>query len=254
MTNARETSRRIGEELRAGGLRKGGVVMVHSSLSSLGFVNGGPETVIQGFLSALGPDGTLLMPALSYEIVTVNNPMFDVRRTPSNVGAIPEYFRTRQGTIRSVHPTHSVCGTGRLAENILKQHTKDDTPCGDCSPFSQLLRLEGQIVMLGCGLRPNTSMHAIEEHIDPPYLYGPRIKYTLTDMEGKKSEKVYRVHNFAGWAQRYDRVAYILRPPNLRVVNVLEARVHIVETAALWRSALKHMKRNSLFFVDKKTL
>jgi len=81
---------------------------VHTSLRSLGKVPGGAETVVRGLLYALGENGTLLTPALSYASVGVNNPVFDVLHTPSCVGALPEYFRTRPGTIRSVHPTHSV--------------------------------------------------------------------------------------------------------------------------------------------------
>jgi len=60
----------IAEALQQLGVRPGGVLLVHSSLSSLGYVPGGPETVIQALLKALGPGGTLLMPALSYLYVT----------------------------------------------------------------------------------------------------------------------------------------------------------------------------------------
>ena len=133
----------------------------HSSLRSLGPVPGGAETVVRGLVEALGPDGTLLMPALSYARVTPEQPLFDVRLTPSNVGALPETFRTRPGTLRSIHPTHSVCGVGRLAAELLGRHIEDRTPCGPRSPFHLLPEYGGQILMLGCGLRPNTSMHAV---------------------------------------------------------------------------------------------
>src|SRR5512146_608863 len=102
------------------GIRAAGVLMVHSSLKSLGRVVGGPEAVIRGLMEALGKAGTLLMPALTYERVTADQPVFDVRRTPGNVGLIPETFRRRAGTRRSVHPTHSVCGVGPLAETLLE--------------------------------------------------------------------------------------------------------------------------------------
>ena len=101
----------ISEDLSALGVRRGGVLLVHSSLRSLGYVPGGAETVIRGLLHALGEEGTLLLPSLSYDHATPRNPYFDIRRTPSNVGAIAEYFRQRPGTLRSMHPTHSVCGT-----------------------------------------------------------------------------------------------------------------------------------------------
>ena len=63
--------------------------------------------------------------------------------------------------------------------------------------------------MLGCGLRPNTSMHGIEELVEPPYLYGDHLTYRLILADGEVIEKEYRRHNFRGWIQRYDRVAEV---------------------------------------------
>ena len=93
--NAVAARQRIAAGLREAGVEPGGVALVHSSLSSLGHVPDGAETVVGGLLEALGAEGTLLMPALSYEHVHAGQSRFDVRRTPANIGAIPEYFRTR---------------------------------------------------------------------------------------------------------------------------------------------------------------
>jgi aminoglycoside 3-N-acetyltransferase len=127
---AREHRERIASDLAAAGLARGGTVLVHSSLSSLGRVEGGAETVTGGLLDALGPDGTLLMPALSYAAVTAACPRFDLRSTPSNIGLIPETFRRMPGVLRSLHPTHSVCGVGPRAEALLGAQQGDRTPCG----------------------------------------------------------------------------------------------------------------------------
>lgn len=243
--------RRIADDLRAIGVRPGGVLLVHVSLRSLGPVSGGADTVVQGLREALGPDGTLLMPALSYAYVTSAQPVFDVRFTPSNVGALPEYFRTRPGTLRSLHPTHSVSGCGRLAEEILERHGEDRTPCGPRSPFRLLPEYGGQILMLGCGLRPSTSMHAIEELIEPPYLFGGQQAYRLIAWDGSTIEAIYRVHGFRGYRQRYDRIADILPAPGLRTGRVLPASVHLIEASALWTAALATLRVDPLHFVDR---
>lgn len=240
----------IAEDLQQLGVRPGGVLLVHSSLSSLGYVPGGPETVIRALLEALGPEGTLLMPALSYLHVTRKQPVFDVRTTPSNVGAIPEAFRVRRGTRRSIHPTHSVCGYGPLTARMLGRHAEDNTPCGPCSPFSLLPAVGGQILMLGCGLRPNTSMHAIEEHIIPPYLFADPITYVITDDRGVTYEKTYTPHSFQGWEQRYERVARLLRPPALRSGHVRTAHCYLFEAEALWEAVLPALRRDPLAFVE----
>src|SRR3954452_6956496 len=97
--------------LKSLGVREGMMLLVHSSLKSLGPIPGGPETGIQSLLDALGDRGTLLLPALSYAAVK-QVPRFDVRTTPSCVGAISEHFRMCPGSLRSLHPTHSICATG----------------------------------------------------------------------------------------------------------------------------------------------
>lgn len=247
----REVVRRIADDLLALGVRRGGVLLVHSSLSAMGYVPGGAETAIQGLLQVLGPGGTLLMPALSYEIVTPENPIFDVRRTPSNVGAVPEFFRTRPGTRRSVHPTHSVCGVGPLAEALLGEHILDATPCGPHSPFRRLRDVGGQILMLGCGLEPNTSMHGIEELVEPPYLFGPPLGYYLVLADGRGQHKTYRLHNFLGWVQRYDRVGALLGQDGLKRGAVLAARTCLLEAPALWDAVLAALRQDPLYFVDR---
>lgn len=241
---------RLTADLLALGVRPGGVLLVHSSLKSLGQAVDGPEIVIQGLLAALGPDGTLLMPALTYETVRSHNPVFDVRTTPSCVGAIPEYFRSREGTHRSLHPTHSVCAVGPLANELLGPHRQDSTPCGPNSPFHRLPDFAGQIFMLGCGLRPNTSMHAIEELVKPPYLFAAPITYTLIDEAGQIIQKKYTRHNFRGWTQRYDRVAEILTSPALREGKILAAQSYLIAASVLRDSVLDALKENPLFFVD----
>ena len=241
---------RIAADARQVGVVEGGVLLVHSSLSAMGHVPGGPEIVIRGLLKALGPEGTLLMPALSYERVTEKNTHFDVLRTPSNVGAIPEAFRTRPGTRRSMHPTHSVCAVGPRTAELLDDHDKDTTPCGEASPFRKLRTVDGQILMLGCGLRPNTSMHAIEELVVPPYLFGLPLTYTLVYADRTSVEKIYTTHGFDGWAQRYDRVAEVLGIPGLRLGTILEAQVHLIQARALWDAVYAAMVRDPLRFVD----
>lgn len=240
----------IAGDLQALGVEEGDVLLVHSSLSSMGHVPGGPETVVQGLLEALGNGGTLLMPALSYEHVTSKDPTFDVRRTPSNVGAIPEHFRRRPGTRRSLHPTHSVCAVGVWADSLLRNHELDRTPCGPHSPFHRLRLCEGKLLMLGCSLYPNTSMHAIEEMVDPPYLFGGSLTYHLIDWDGQAKDRTYLVHGFEGYEQRYDRVADILDAPALTEGSILEAPVYLIDAPALWEAALAAYRQDALAFVD----
>ncbi|MEK7476806.1 MAG: AAC(3) family N-acetyltransferase [Candidatus Coatesbacteria bacterium] len=244
---------RISRDLVALGVRRGGLLLVHSSLKSLGPVPGGPETVIRGMLDALGPDSTLLLPALSYSFVTPQDPVFDVRVTKSCVGAIPEHFRTRTGTLRSVHPTHSVAATGPRAQALLGDHLEDTTPVGPHSAFRKMRDLGGQLLFLGCGMEPNTSMHGVEELVEPPYLYDPAIDYRLTLADGTTIAKRYRPHGFANVHQRYDRMEELLEPKGLlKAGPVLAAKAHLVDAGPVWELGEAALRLNPWAFVDRK--
>ena len=190
------------------------------------------------------------MPSLSYETITADQPHFDQLQTPTCVGLLAETFRQRPGVLRSLHPTHSVCGIGPQAVELLREHGLDRTPCGDHSPFRKLWNVSGQILMLGCGLRPNTSMHAIEEVVEPEYLLGEIQTYQLTAASGETISVKYHTHNFIGWQQRYDRIANLLTPPALREQKVLEGQAFLIEAATLREIALKKLREEPLYFVD----
>lgn len=239
----------IAEDLKALGLPEGSVLLVHSSLSSLGQIEGGPESVIQGLLKALGPEGTLLFPTLSYKLVNEQQPVFDVEQTGSNIGAINEYFRKREGTIRSIHPTHSVAGTGKLAGEILSGHEEDNTPCGPHSPFHKLKNYPSFLLMLGCSLYPNTSFHAIEEVIGTPYVIADdQITFTIR-LGDSEYQKPYFVHGFDGWAHCYERLEEIWGAPDLKRGNVLQADCWLMPIPAMWEVAMNKLREDIMFFV-----
>lgn len=248
IADARE---RIADELLAAGLRRGGAALVHASYKALGPVPGGAETVVLGLLDALGPEGALLMPALSYATVDAGNPYFDARTTPSCVGWLTEHFRGRAGSLRSLHPTHSVCGVGAGVEEFLRDHHRDGTPCGPNSPFRRLRDAGGQVVMLGCGLRPNTSMHGVEERVEPPYLFGGEIEYHVRPAAGDAITMRCRRHAFVGYEQRYDRLARFLPDGALQIGRALEATVHLIDCRAMWEAGEAALREDPFTFVER---
>ena len=124
-------------DLKALGIKEGDVLIVHSSLSSMGNVEGGANTVIEALTDALGAEGTLLFPAFTYREVNESG-CYDHNNTPVCVGTIPETFRKMEGVVRSLHPTHSVAARGKYAVEMTKDHEKSDTPMGEGSPYRKL--------------------------------------------------------------------------------------------------------------------
>ena len=243
------------DDLKRLGIREGGDLLVHSSFKSLGPGVNDAADVVAALKKAIGKKGNLLFPTLSYESVTKDNPHFDIRNTPSCVGAINEWFRKQPGVIRSMHPTHSVAVYGPDAAEIVAGHHLDNTPVGSNSPFCKLRDRGGQILMLGCGLRPSTSMHGVEELVMPPYLLKPVVTYICVDWDGSSRPMVKTKHFFENkhgerLTQRYDRLKHVLPADVLRKGKVLDAECYLIEAKPMWDIAEAVLAEDPLFFVD----
>ena len=110
--------------LRLMGIREGDILLVHSALSSIGDVAGGPDSVIDALLDAVGDEGTIVMSTLTGWFQP-----FDAQTSPSAVGTISEVFRRRPGVLRSLHPVHSVAAFGKHAATIVAGHENCPTGC-----------------------------------------------------------------------------------------------------------------------------
>jgi len=171
------------KDLRALGLTEGMNIIVHSSLSSLGWVCGGASAVVLALTDVISASGTILMPAHSssltepsywqcppvpefwWETIRETMPAFDPKLTPSeNVGKVPEVFRAMPNCKRSYHPSNSFSAWGKHAEGITCTQ-KLDYSMSDISPLGELYKLDGHILLLGCGHESNTSLHLAETRL-----------------------------------------------------------------------------------------
>ena len=196
MTNEAEAIRRtkgspatvesISRELIHLGVEPGMVLLVHSSLSSMGWVSGGPVAVILALEGVLGPQGTLVMPTHSgdlsdpanwqnppvpqdwWEIIRESMPAYDSDLTPTRMmGRIAETFRKQRGVLRSNHPQVSFSAWGAKAVQITEEHELD-YGLGDGSPLARIYNLEGWVLLLGVGYGNNTSLHLAEARASYP--------------------------------------------------------------------------------------
>lgn len=184
------------------GLQKGDSVLVHSSLSKIGFVDGGAKTVVDALFETIGETGTLLFPAFSAagrsKDYLESHPVFDIKNTLSQMGSVTEYFRKLEGVSRSFHPTDSVCAKGPLAYYYTNSHFGQLTPYNENSPFRKLCNKGGKILMLGTTLNgAGTNLHTLEDAVEFKFpVYAKEIfTVQMIDTEGRETEMKTKVHN-----------------------------------------------------------
>ena len=199
-------------QLKALGIKQGSVLFVHSSLRSLGHVEGGAETVVNALLETLGPDGTLLMPGFqsgSEYIFASSGICFDAGNTPSECGYLTEYFRNLPSVIRSLSPTHSISGLGPMAEKLLSGHECCNVTAGWGSPFQKIIEADGKILMLGVSRESNTMMHFLENTGGAPTVCATEFATKVITPEGK--EIITRIYpHFPGLHRNYTKAIELL--------------------------------------------
>ena len=171
------TRSELAAALRRAGVRAGGILMVHTRMSAIGWVVGGEDTVVLALQDALGEEGTLLVytcwehdafhiadwPETHRAAYLREPPVFDPDNAPgwTGVGRVPERVRTWPGARRSAHPLASVAALGPDADVLTRDHRLDDA-YGPTSPFARLVERKGQILLLGAPLETLTILHHAE--------------------------------------------------------------------------------------------
>jgi len=177
---------RLEKDLKALGLEAGMCVIVHSSLSSIGWVCGGAHTVVLALEAVVRSWGLLVMPCHSghlsdpagwmnppvpeswWEVIRQTMPAYDPELTPTRgVGAVPELFRKQASVLRSAHPQLSFAVWGENAVEMASGHTLDYS-LGESSPLAKIYELGGYVLLLGAGYESNTSFHLSEYRADYP--------------------------------------------------------------------------------------
>lgn len=244
------TRQHIVHTLRDLELSTGDVVCVHSSFSSLGYVEGGPGTLIKAIEEVVGSSGTIMMPTFSMGSSMLSylesGEVFDVCKTPSKVGAVTETFRKWPGVIRSLHPTNSVAAKGPLANDLLAGHHRSATPFGLETPFGRLASFGGKILMINTHI--HSFLHHVQDLVNFPNLYldGTRIAKFVDD-KGKESTietKVMRVRvpyylilpGTDGFAEDYAILHdYALIFPESREPSLLKAGFRLNNHPQIWK-------------------
>lgn len=198
------------------GLVPGDTVMLHSAFDPRSGFKGSSAEVADAFLDALGADGHLLMVSLPYRSSSLEYlkdlRVFDVRRTPSAMGLVSEFFRRRPEVVRSLHPTHPVLAHGPRALGFVAGHEDQVYPCGPGTPFARLAEAGGKVVFYDVGIEYLTFFHHLEHLVSPslPFpLYTAEV-FEVPVIDAAGVSRTVRTHAFSREVIRRRRFEHLV--------------------------------------------
>lgn len=237
------------------GIDRKGTLLVHSSMKSIGEVEGGADTVLDALCEYM-KDGLLVLPTHTWGEVNEQNPRFDVKNSPTCVGILTELFRKRPGVVRSLHPTHSVAALGKDAEEFVKGNELCDTPCARNSSWGKLLDRKADIMLLGVDLTKNTFIHGVEEWADiPGRITDTHEQFYVVLPDGTEISVPSRRHCGLPWSDYFWKVEEIFEKSKVMYKGRFgDATVRICKSEPMTELLYDMLKINPDLFSDNSPL
>ncbi len=187
-TVATITYRRLVDDLRRLGVPRDRHLLVHSAMSRMGYVAGGPRTLLHALRDVVGPASVVVPTQTANNSITsryhleitaamteqerrayeASLPGFDPAVTPSyRMGAFAEHVRQHRAAVRSAHPQTSFAALGQQADELMRVHQLT-SHLGQQSPLQALYDADAMVLLLGVGIERCTALHLAEYSLDRP--------------------------------------------------------------------------------------
>lgn len=204
---ANYNKQQLKDQLESMGLKGDETILIHSSMKSIGEVDGGADAVLDAWMEYF-KDGLLLLPTHTWKTVNADNPVYNPQTTPSCVGLLTNMFMKRDGVIRSLHPTHSMAGYGKSAAEYLVGEEYNNTPCTPGGCYDRLKDAGGKVLLVGVGHERNTYIHSVEEVLNVPNRLSDMpmelVIELLKEDKDNKNKKLPHYNRADGWKKCID--------------------------------------------------
>lgn len=231
----------IADQLRALGVSKTAVLLVHTSFRAIRPVEGGPLGLIEAIREVLGPSGTLVMPSFSGD----DDELFDPASTPASpdLGIVADTFWRLPGVLRSDH-CHAFAAIGPFARVI----TADPLPLPPhipASPAGRVHDLDGQVLLLGAGHDADTMLHLAELTAGVPYRVS---KHCMTAQDGHAVRIDYEENDHC--CKRFALADGWLRQHGLQSeARIGNAHARLARARDIVKVAVENLARDRLVFL-----
>jgi len=238
--------------LQSLGIKANDVLFVHSDVS----VFGKPATfnrsfILSSFVEALQaavPAGTLILPAFTYSFC--KREKFSIKDSESTVGALTEYFRKKEGVLRTKHPIFSVSVWGNKSDflNIGKDSFNEE------SIFGKLHKKKAKLLFCGAPFQACTYMHYIEQMHGVPYRYIKSFKGKIIDDVEYEDEYTFFARyldaNVNFDMQKTER--YLFDNGFMKKKQLGSGKIILVDAEVLYQKGLKLLDKDIFYFLKTK--
>jgi aminoglycoside 3-N-acetyltransferase-4 len=231
----------IAGQLRALGIKKDGVLLVHTSFRAARPIEGGPLSLIEALRAALGRDGTLVMPSWTGNADKPFDPA--TTPTPLDLGVVPDTFWRLPRVVRSSHP-FAFAAAGPQATQITSG-LLPIPPHIPASPIGRVYELDGQVLLIGVGHDADTMLHLAEFLASVPYRVP---KYCTALQDGRPVRIDYGENDHC--CARFAFADEWLRERALQFEGrVGHAYARLARARDIVGVALEHLAQNPLLFL-----
>ena len=201
-------SAKLKARLRDAGITESDTVLVHSNFKPDSGFQGTPLDLVNALVELVGTKGNLLMVSLpfrgaAYDYLALGK-QFNVKKTMSMMGLVTEMFRRKEGTLRSLHPTHPVLVYGKDAAWLVADHERCLYPCGSGSPFEKFRQLKGKLLFFDVSFNSITFFHHVEDQLKdrlPFPVYSDRL-FTVSVVDASGESRVVQTYAFSNEVPR----------------------------------------------------
>ncbi len=149
------------------------VLYVQASADWIQRAGFGVSETLVALLDWAGDRGTLVMPSYPFHTThqqyLQSHATYDVCRTPSGIGLLPEVFRRTEGAVRSLDPDFCVTAFGAEAQAMVGAEPASADPFGADSSYQRMLDCGATLVGLGVSLNTNSFIHVIDSRAESGY-------------------------------------------------------------------------------------
>jgi len=234
-------------------LKRGDTVMVHSAYSSIHPVERGAEGVMLAIENAVGPEGTIVMPVFNWDILHQGDEIiYDVKNTPSKMGYLTEYFRTRSGTEITKNLFNPLAVKGRLAAELLG--CSSHSSWGPDSPFQVLYDARAAILMIGVDYNVVTMFHVAETMAGVSYrfVYEFPNAFLIDASDARVPLNNTTLRRYDGYPTDFNVADEILRKKNLvKEIELGDSITRLINGRSLVDCVVEELEKNEEFLIQR---